>query len=148
MSTFRVKKGGSILTKKNDVRKPGETVTLEEIGEAHKEMLRDGKIEQIEGAAIKVEPSKEPKAPELTAMKVKEDGTLAPRESATQTITDIDKPTNTAPVLTGIWTCAPETLLEKSLEELNAMIIERDPKIPPFDDKAEAIACLSQDFKR
>lgn len=46
----------------------------------------------------------------------------------------------------GIWNFSPSELLVKPLNELNAMIIERKADEKPFEDKAEAIAFLSQDY--
>lgn len=146
MSKFRVQPGHTILTKAGRLAKPGDEVELSEVGEAHKEMLRDNKITQIEGREIKPLPFKEKTTPELSSAMITPDGTVIPKPTVTQTST-IEKKSNEAPVLTGIWTLNPADLANKSLEELNAMIIERAPTIPAFDDKAEAVAWLSQDVK-
>lgn len=46
----------------------------------------------------------------------------------------------------GRWNFDPLMLNAKALEQLNAMIMERDPKTPPMPTKEEAVAFLSQDF--
>jgi hypothetical protein len=51
------------------------------------------------------------------------------------------------PAAVGRWNFEPTGLLVKTLEQLNASILEIDPKIEPFKDKQEAIAWLSQDYK-
>lgn len=140
MATFRVNQGHTIMTRENDLRGPGQTIETEEMGEAHKEMLRDGKITQVGGREVKIDKPVS-RTPELSEMTVDKEGNVVARPSVKSTVV------NTGPKLTGIWTLKPADINDKSLEELNAMIIERDANIPAFDDKAEAIAWLSQDLK-
>lgn len=47
-----------------------------------------------------------------------------------------------------LWTVDPATLKGKDLKQLNAMIVERDPKQTPFDTVEEAVAQLSIDFSK
>lgn len=44
------------------------------------------------------------------------------------------------------WTLNPADIKDVPLEQLNALVIERDPTVKPFSDAKEAIAFLSQDF--
>lgn len=44
------------------------------------------------------------------------------------------------------WAINPLALEQRPLEELNVMVRERDPSIPPFKTREEAIAKLSSDF--
>lgn len=45
-----------------------------------------------------------------------------------------------------IWTLDPKGLKGKTLDQLNAMILERDPAVAPFEDAKEARAHLSQHY--
>lgn len=46
-----------------------------------------------------------------------------------------------------LWVIRPELLKGKDVSELNAMIHERDPSVPPFETAEEAAAHLSQDYR-
>lgn len=48
---------------------------------------------------------------------------------------------------TSIWDLDPTNLGDKKLDDLNAMILERDDSIDPFDTVEEAIAHLSRDYR-
>lgn len=56
------------------------------------------------------------------------------------------KPFSKGPTTIGKWNLDPATLSDKSIEQLNAMVLERDPKVKPFDTPEEAMAFLSSDF--
>ncbi len=45
------------------------------------------------------------------------------------------------------WILDPETLKDKSIEELNVMVQERDADVEPFLDTQTAAAWLSQDYE-
>ena len=45
-----------------------------------------------------------------------------------------------------VWILDPDGLRSKSLEELNVMVIERQPELEPFETYQEAVAWLSQDY--
>lgn len=45
------------------------------------------------------------------------------------------------------WTLDPDTLKDKSLDDLNVMVLERDSSVEPFETEEEAIAYLSQDYE-
>lgn len=45
------------------------------------------------------------------------------------------------------WVLDPATLTGKKVEDLNVMILERDPTVKPFETVEEAVAFLSQDFQ-
>lgn len=45
------------------------------------------------------------------------------------------------------WVFDPKLLVGKSVDELNALILERDPKQTPFNTVEEAAAFLSADYK-
>lgn len=44
------------------------------------------------------------------------------------------------------WDLDPATLRGKKIDELNVMVLERDPAVKPFDTEKEAIAQLSMGF--
>ena len=46
-----------------------------------------------------------------------------------------------------LWAIDPDGLRGHDLEYLNVMIAERDDKLDPFEDAAEAVAWLSQDYE-
>ena len=48
---------------------------------------------------------------------------------------------------TSIWDLNPDDLADKDLDDLNAMVLERDQDLPLFETPEEAIAQLSKDFK-
>lgn len=45
------------------------------------------------------------------------------------------------------WTIDPASLKNKDLDQLNAMVQERDSEVPAFETEQEALAHLTQDFK-
>jgi hypothetical protein len=47
----------------------------------------------------------------------------------------------------GLWNVDPSKVVGKSLEELNTMVLERDPSIAPLSTAGEALAQLSADFR-
>ncbi len=143
MGTFRVTNhGGCIFTKKQRLVGPGQTIDSEEMGESEKEFLRDGKIVQISGTEVKPLPP-EVKSATVGGLIVGTDGELINKPAAVI----IPTAKKDIPTLTGIWTLHVAEIKDKSLEELNAMILERDASVAPFEDKMEAVAFLSQDLK-
>lgn len=52
----------------------------------------------------------------------------------------------TGKVTPGPWMCDPDMLEPFTLEELNVMVLERDPNMEPFETREEAITQLSEDF--
>lgn len=51
------------------------------------------------------------------------------------------------PPMQSPWIIDPAAIATKGLDELNVMIMERDAKVVPFNDPAEARAWLSQNWK-
>lgn len=150
MGTFKVSAtGGTIITRQGRAVAPGQEVTSEEIGSAEGELVRDGKIFPLGVVNTKiVEKPVSSNGATVANLSLNSEGKLTPKpEIETKVVTAPTPPAApTAPQrLTGIWTCPVDTLVNKSLEELNAMVMERDNTIPPFDDKNEAIAQLSMD---
>jgi len=47
----------------------------------------------------------------------------------------------------GKWNLDPALLKGKSIEELNAIVIDRDAAVTPFDEVAEAVKFLSSEFQ-
>ncbi len=145
MATFKVTGKGSIMTRGGAIRTPGMSFESDEVGETIHELLRDGKAVQIAGRTVEaLKTTPESALPNITEMRVGSDGDLKP-VGVTQTTTV--KPAAPNGQTTGVWTLSPESIKDKSLAELNAMIVERDSTVPAFDDKTEAIAFLSQDVK-
>lgn len=129
MAEFKIIKG-SIIDRKGDVQKTGTILTTGEhdknvLNAAHiPELLRDGKIIEVGGV------------------------TVQPLPPVSSTLIIVDANGNVrAPELTSLWTLKADDIKDKSLDELNAMILERDPKATIQTDKIEAIAWLSQDAK-
>lgn len=46
-----------------------------------------------------------------------------------------------------LWTLNPISIQSRSLDQLNAMVLERDASLTPFQTREEAMSWLSQDFK-
>lgn len=145
MGNFKVSAtGGTILTRTGRAVSAGGELTSEDIGSAENELIRDRKIYRI-GASQIAEKAPASTGPTSEALVLDTDGKLKPKAQIDSRLTST-APAPTPPQrLTGIWTCPVDTLVNKSLEELNAMVMERDNTISPFDDKNEAIAQLSMD---
>lgn len=124
MAEFKIIKG-SIICLKGDLHKTGAILGTDRLNEKHiPELLRDGKIVEVGGV------------------------TVQPLPPVSDTLIIVDANGNVrAPELTSLWTLKADDIKDKSLDELNAMILERDPKATIQTDKIEAIAWLSQDAK-
>lgn len=143
MADYKVTNAGSVVTKTGKLVKSGEEISAEDVGAAAGELLRDGKIVEASAREVRGDVST---APQESALVMDKDGNLVARPHTSVTIKAHERTVRQGE-LTGIWTCPVDTIKNKSLEELNAMVIERDPKMRPFDDRQEAIAQLSQDVK-
>lgn len=125
MANFKIIKG-AIIGKDHNHYTTGTIVDTDKVlNEKHiPELLRDGKILQVDGPVIAPLPAIQKKIIVVSA-----DGKV------------IEAP----PTLTSLWTLNAADLTGKTVEELNAMILERDPKATPCADVNEAIAWLTQD---
>lgn len=53
----------------------------------------------------------------------------------------------TGRIIPSIWIVDPSGIRGLSLDQLNIMILERDPDVAPFEDELEAAGWLSKDFE-
>lgn len=116
-----VSPGHSVLIG-SDQKLPGSILNIPNEAEA-KNLIKSGFVH---------EPGKLHKKTEVPALGVEESGSL----------TTTTKNTAKTP-----WSTNPAELSETSLEDLNIMILERDPTIAPFETREEAVAQLTMDFK-
>lgn len=82
----------------------------------------------------------------------KEDGisenkalTTAVSNGISTSVKDKEPSTEQTAQVTSKWVLDPALLEGKTIDELNVMIVERDPKVEPFATAEEAVAWLSQD---
>jgi hypothetical protein len=80
------------------------------------------------------------------------DGTLVLKEIAKPVSKPVPNPEPPAPSSERFdpvkkWNVNPVSLTGMGLQELNIMVLERDPTVPPFETIEEAAAQLSKDFK-
>ena len=133
---LRVKRGGSV-PHRGRVYKEGEELPEDELRPKQKaELLRKGGYAEVVDVA-EAAPTLPPGVADLSPGK-------KPTELAKQ-IKGTPEPA--AATATPTWNLDPAQLEGKSLDELNVMISERDPKIPELNDRDEAVAWLTQDFE-
>lgn len=145
----------------NDFRKPGTKLSREDL-----QKIRGGakKIDYLIGTGALVVVRRKDKETEEAATKALLEEALGkgPRDRTEVKVhpdlpADID-PNNPAhkvapevgrteaPVVPGKWSLPPEGLQDKPLDELNAMIQERDASAPVLETTEEAVAFLGQDL--
>lgn len=141
-------KEGSILTREMiDANK----ITDKWLADQH----RDGFVEPVTQTQFVSHPNSEPNHPgalptlDGNARVAISDPGRAPGQSTpgglSQTVTPFSPPPQ--PGGLSIWNLDPATLHGKDLGQLNVMVLERDPSVPPFNTIQEAISFLCRDFR-
>lgn len=127
------------LLNKHDLRSvltPGEEVTEEMLSsKAIKKLLEKGQI-RVKGGEVEADPEK------IETLKAHDVDLDKGQKVKVEQGKPIDK--HQKPV--GLWNVDPAILESKSLEALNVMIAERDPKLEAFSNRDEAVKRLTSDY--
>lgn len=149
MAKYRVTRRGSILGDKGVIYRAGQPIPDGTFNSAQiKEFLSTGFLVEVGAEAdYGVDPNTIPAKSEIdlrTATGKKEmttqDNTDPAHVTAAQKLEEERKQKAKA---TGKWSFDPKILKDKTLEELNTLVIETDAEVKPFNTKKEAIAQLS-----
>lgn len=132
-ATFVVCKGVSVQTNTKRHVPEGDTITADELSPFMlKDLLNNKFIEPLGVAAGSAGASK--------------NGSDEPSKPDPQDAPGGGAEDGVVPQI-GRWDFDPAVLADKSLTTLNAIVLERDPDVSPFDTPEEARAFLSQHFQ-
>lgn len=128
---YLVAKGRSMLYKTTNLG-PGTDVT--NLGLKHMEdHIRSGHVVRIGEAEASATNPPEPPATFKEPLKSDQDADPKGKSVKLETV--------------GKWTFNPAKLEEKTLDQLNVLVQERDSSQSPFEKREDAVARLSSDFK-
>lgn len=149
---LKVKKGGSICGPNNVIYKEGQVIPKGVLSpEQIKEHLRSGFLRTVSSTVDRLPTLEEimkagygeDSAKKLQAELAQKEAEDAPGMQPESALSPEGKP---IPVHFGKWDLDPEKLQGLDLDQLNVMVLERDPSIEEFQTVEEAIEWLSQDF--